>query len=591
MNRHLINRHLNSKIVTLSKISLGTFMGGFVLFLSTQLTAGWPACERTRITNLHYDCTNPGAQCGATKTCKEVSGSMWKDCKCKSNGAAVTAMTGGEWGLQASGPLLPNMPVNFVLQASASPMFEVVVNMDLDGAGNALASQQFTLPGDVTGSIMIMLGDGPPHAIPAYITNLAMTAAEFDLLGKPTGANNISLGPGGEFVSGVYDQTQGTIRFDSGVPCTLTNDLNPAGRDLTFSPAIEWIGGDSYTLLPSTTTVYEECFGVEDFEDYPLPANLHGLNGWTGWDNNPAFDAPVQNAQARSGSNSVFIAGATDLVHPICHADEGAWSFSAWQYIPSDFSSGGGGGLAGSYFVLLNTYTVGSHPTSDWSVQIQIDSNDNMLKVFHGANFNRIHVPYDDDRWAKIQIIIDIEEDWTRVYYDDDLVTAYQWTGGVFGNGGGASDIAAVDLYANGSSGLFYDDLRLEKIDPPCGGALDSDLDVDGLSLLDEFLGGSDPCNPDSDADGIIDGDDNCPNDPNPDQLDSDNDGIGDVCDPTPFDCPADLANGDNIIDVFDLFVLLGNWGTNGAGADLALPNDVVDVFDLFVLLSAWGDC
>lgn len=61
--------------------------------------------------------------------------------------------------------------------------------------------------------------------------------------------------------------------------------------------------------------------------------------------------------------------------------------------------------------------------------------------------------------------------------------------------------------------------------------------------------------------------------------------------------CPADLAGTgspnlpDGAVDVFDLFVLLSNWGTNGAGANLAADLNVVDVFDLFALLSAWGDC
>ncbi|NJN71254.1 MAG: hypothetical protein HC801_13955, partial [Nitrospira sp.] len=199
---------------------------------------------------------------------------------------------------------------------------------------------------------------------------------------------------------------------------------------------------------------------------------------------------------------------------PFCNADQGAWSFTAWQYIPSDFSSGGGGGLAGSYFVLLNTYAIGSHPTSDWAVQIQIDSNDNMLKVFHGENFNRILVPYDDDRWMKIQVIVDIEEDWTRIYYDDDLVTEYSWTGGVFGSGGGAPDIAAVDLYANGSSGLYYDDLRLEKIDPPCGGALDSDVDIDGFRCSMNSSTAATPAIPTPMRTASSTAIDNCPNDP-----------------------------------------------------------------------------
>ncbi len=40
--------------------------------------------------------------------------------------------------------------------------------------------------------------------------------------------------------------------------------------------------------------------------------------------------------------------------------------------------------------------------------------------------------------------------------------------------------------------------------------------------------------NGDSDGDGVLDGNDNCPNDANTDQADNDNDGIGNFCDPTP---------------------------------------------------------
>lgn len=58
-----------------------------------------------------------------------------------------------------------------------------------------------------------------------------------------------------------------------------------------------------------------------------------------------------------------------------------------------------------------------------------------------------------------------------------------------------------------------------------------------------------------------------------------------------PASCPANLDAGDNVVDVFDMFILLGNWGTNGNGADLADDTNIVDVFDLFVLLGAWGNC
>lgn len=61
--------------------------------------------------------------------------------------------------------------------------------------------------------------------------------------------------------------------------------------------------------------------------------------------------------------------------------------------------------------------------------------------------------------------------------------------------------------------------------------------------------------------------------------------------------CPADLTDGgalnlpDGTVNVFDLFKLLSNWNTAGAGATLAEPLGVVNVADLFMLLAAWGDC
>jgi hypothetical protein len=223
----------------------------------------------------------------------------------------------------------------------------------------------------------------------------------------------------------------------------------------------------------------------DSFDNHDDTDLIHGLRDWQGWDNDPAFDAPVTNTIAQSPPNSLNVADETDIVRPFEGADSGAWSFTAWQYIPSDFASGSAGNFAGSYFNILNTYN--DNGPYDWSVQIQIDSNDGMLKVFHGQGTDRISVPFETDRWVKIQTVIDLENDWTQVYYDDDLVTEYSWTGGVLGGDTGVPEIKAVDLFAQGSSSIFYDDLVLEPIAPPCRADLTGEGDLDFFDIA-EFL-------------------------------------------------------------------------------------------------------
>jgi hypothetical protein len=254
------------------------------------------------------------------------------------------------------------------------------------------------------------------------------------------------------------------------------------GRDLsdTFFEST-----DPGILMSQEPVEPDGCNFLEDFDAYLLGSGLHGQAGWKGWDDDPAFDAPVTDVQARSAPHSVEIAGPTDLVREHCALGGGSgfWSYSAWQYIPTEFASGGGGQFAGTYFVLLNTYNDGG--PYHWSVQMQFDSNDGMLKVYHGDGLNTIDVPYVTDRWVKIQAVIDLDNDWTQVYYDDELITEYSWTGGVLGDGGGQLDIAAVDLFANGSSPVFYDDLVLVPLsDPlPCPWDLNEDNSV-GISDL-----------------------------------------------------------------------------------------------------------
>jgi len=80
-----------------------------------------------------------------------------------------------------------------------------------------------------------------------------------------------------------------------------------------------------------------------------------------------------------------------------------------------------------------------------------------------------------------------------------------------------------------------------------------------------------DPGALDADGDGVLDGDDNCPDVANPDQANFDGDGLGDACDSCPVDFNND-SDGDGSCDSADLCI--GDDASGDADAD-GLCNDL----------------
>jgi hypothetical protein len=210
---------------------------------------------------------------------------------------------------------------------------------------------------------------------------------------------------------------------------------------------------------------------VEEFESYTPGSGLHGQGGWKGWDNDPAWNAFVTIAEAHDSAQSVDIVGNADLVHEFCGCVFGKWIFTAWQYVPDDF-------VGESYFILLNTYADGG--PYNWSTQIRFDS---ALSVVE-SEFEAAQLPLITGRWVEIRNEIDLDANVQDIYYDGQLLSSKSWTEGV--SGGGALNIGAVDLFANGATSVYYDDLSLEA-DTDCVGDLDNDGQV-GLADLNELL-------------------------------------------------------------------------------------------------------
>jgi hypothetical protein len=68
-------------------------------------------------------------------------------------------------------------------------------------------------------------------------------------------------------------------------------------------------------------------------------------------------------------------------------------------------------------------------------------------------------------QWVEIKVLIDLDLNQQTFYYNGQVLYQKSWTEGL--SGGGALNIDAVDLYANGATAVYYDDMSLRPCVPP----------------------------------------------------------------------------------------------------------------------------
>ncbi len=190
----------------------------------------------------------------------------------------------------------------------------------------------------------------------------------------------------------------------------------------------------------------------DNFDTYALGSGLHGQGDWHGWDGNVTADAYVSNVQSLSAPHSVSVAAASDIVHEYSGYTSGVWAFTTWQYIPSGFTGT-------TYFILLNTYNNGG--PYNWSTQIQFNYTNGRVIFDPDA----VWLPMIRDQWVELKVVIDLNANLQTVFYGGTQLIQKSWTEG--NSGGGALNIAAVDLYANNASPVYYDDMSLAPPPPP----------------------------------------------------------------------------------------------------------------------------
>lgn len=196
---------------------------------------------------------------------------------------------------------------------------------------------------------------------------------------------------------------------------------------------------------------------IDHFDTYVLDSQIHGQGGWTGWGDTAANGAFVRDDFSRTAPHSIEIAPTSDLVQEYDGYTSGTWTLTAQQYIPAAFSGQ-------HYFLLLNTYvgaTPTACPTCNWSTQVVFDSSSGTL----GPDFGPCSgsASFITDQWVPIRVVINLDTNNYDFFYNESLVYSCSWTEGA--SGGGALNIDALDLFANGSSNVYYDDISLSNLD------------------------------------------------------------------------------------------------------------------------------
>ncbi len=208
-------------------------------------------------------------------------------------------------------------------------------------------------------------------------------------------------------------------------------------------------------MLASVASLASAQEFSDNFDSYPSGAPLHGVGGWQGWDNVAGAGAPTSSKYAYSPKNSVEIVGTADLVHEFT-PNGGKWELSIMQYIPSGTS-----GI--QYFILMNQYGSGR----DWSVQTQYNLANGTITADYSSTNSGKTIVY--DKWVQIRVIIDLTANTCQEYYDGVLIASGVW------DDNNHTTLEAIDLYGNGASSIYYDDLQVTAyLEPtPADGAVD----------------------------------------------------------------------------------------------------------------------
>ncbi len=190
------------------------------------------------------------------------------------------------------------------------------------------------------------------------------------------------------------------------------------------------------------TAITEQFIYADDFDAYTTGAYVAQTvpEFFTTWQNLPgtAEDATFSTDFAESAPNSVKIVGTTDLVMKLGNKTSGKYLVAFDYYVPA---------TKAGYFNFQHMEA----PGNEWAYEVYFDNNG--TGYMHAGGANAATFTYTQGAWFHVDNVIDLDNDWAQVYFNDALI--YEWQYSLQAQGEpGTNQLGGVNFYAGATSGM-----------------------------------------------------------------------------------------------------------------------------------------
>ena len=238
-------------------------------------------------------------------------------------------------------------------------------------------------------------------------------------------------------------------------------DLCLAKGDYSYTVTAVYVLGESLPCDPVEVTIdYCDLLIItEAFENFSsgqqlvLQAQNMGIDYWQCWSMPPGSDEDpyISDDVVHNGSNSMLIEGLNDVTLELGAKTEGKYVVTFKIYVPASFDG---------YFGIWREVSSGSY-----GMEAYFNEDETGFAIIANSEWQAF--TYDADTWNDVRAVIDLDNDWAKLYLNGLMMCQAQWSLDENGNPGPLK-LDVIDFYAGvlweGTPTSFVDDIEFKQI-------------------------------------------------------------------------------------------------------------------------------